>query len=524
MATASGSSGWSTTRPVSPSAHRLGGAAAVAGDLGHAGGRGLEEHDAEALLLEAAPPVAAAHGEHVGAAVERGQVVVGHPAEEVAPAPVPSAARRRGGARVAAAPAMATPSRRPVRASRSAASISTSKPLRGTSRLTPTTSGDVGGQAEARAGRRPARRRRGDEAVDVDAGRDDDARQRPAGGALGLGGRVAAGGDDQLGARAAPARAAARAAGQAAGHGDLGAVEHDAVRAAQRAGRAARAAAPGRARRARRRSRRPGGRCGGAGRAWAAAPARATRTTGTAGGVPPAAPSYGRGEHGDVVGRQPPPQLPEVRLDAADLGREVVGDEEVLHAPARRAGSSDGRDVRGGRRPSAACSREQRRRRRRRVASRAAGAPTPGSVAVADVAEHDEGVAPQLARVAIGDVPAAVAVEQLVVGRRRAARAAAPTPRRRRAVAAGSGSRRRRGGWAGTPPGSRRSRRCGRRARRGARRGNDARLCTSQARQRRASTTPGATMAPGRAAVEAAPARAAAVGDRCRRRRRAARR
>ena len=54
MATASGSCGWRTTRPGLAVDHRLGGAPAVAGDLGHAAGRGLEEHDAEALLLEAA--------------------------------------------------------------------------------------------------------------------------------------------------------------------------------------------------------------------------------------------------------------------------------------------------------------------------------------------------------------------------------------------------------------------------------------------------------------------------------------
>ena len=50
--------------------HRLGGAAAVARDLGHAGGGRLEEHDAEALLLQPTPPVPAEHGEDVAAAVE----------------------------------------------------------------------------------------------------------------------------------------------------------------------------------------------------------------------------------------------------------------------------------------------------------------------------------------------------------------------------------------------------------------------------------------------------------------------
>ena len=61
---------------------RLGGATAVPRDLGHAARRRLEEDDAEALLLEPAPAVAAQHGEHVAAAVERGQVVVGDATEE----------------------------------------------------------------------------------------------------------------------------------------------------------------------------------------------------------------------------------------------------------------------------------------------------------------------------------------------------------------------------------------------------------------------------------------------------------
>ncbi len=39
-----------------------------------------------------------------------------------------------------------------------------------------------------------------------------------------------------------------------------------------------------------------------------------------------------------------------------------------------------------------------------------------GVAAVADVAEHHQGVAPQLVGVAAGQVPAAVAGEQLVVG------------------------------------------------------------------------------------------------------------
>src|SRR5690606_17876137 len=45
--------------------HRLGGAAAVAGDLGHPGRGRLHEDDPEPLLLEAGPAVPAEHGVHV---------------------------------------------------------------------------------------------------------------------------------------------------------------------------------------------------------------------------------------------------------------------------------------------------------------------------------------------------------------------------------------------------------------------------------------------------------------------------
>ena len=65
------SSGLATTRPVTPSTTASAAPPDCAGHLRHAARRGLDEHDAEALLLEAAPPVAAQHGEHVGAAVQR---------------------------------------------------------------------------------------------------------------------------------------------------------------------------------------------------------------------------------------------------------------------------------------------------------------------------------------------------------------------------------------------------------------------------------------------------------------------
>ena len=43
------------------------------------------------------------------------------------------------------------------------------------------------------------------------------------------------------------------------------------------------------------------------------------------------------GEHREPVGRQPPPPLPQQRLDPADLRREVVRDEQVLHRRRSRA-------------------------------------------------------------------------------------------------------------------------------------------------------------------------------------------
>ena len=48
-------------------------------------------------------------------------------------------------------------------------------------------------------------------------------------------------------------------------------------------------------------------------------------------GVELGRPLVGAGEHGEGPRWQSPPPLPQERLDAADLGREVVGDEEVLH-------------------------------------------------------------------------------------------------------------------------------------------------------------------------------------------------
>ena len=131
--------------------HRLVGPPAAPGHLGHPGRRRLEEDDAESLLLESEPPVAAGHGEHVGGTVEPGQVVVVHPAEEPHGRPRrPDEPPEPG--RVRPSPAMATvrPGNDGSRAA--AAAIRTSIPLRGTSRLMLTTRGPPGGSPhEARA-------------------------------------------------------------------------------------------------------------------------------------------------------------------------------------------------------------------------------------------------------------------------------------------------------------------------------------------------------------------------------------
>ena len=51
-------------------------------------------------------------------------------------------------------------------------------------------------------------------------------------------------------------------------------------------------------------------------------------------GVEPLGAAVGAREDGEAVGRQAPPPLPEHRLDPADLRREVVRDEQVLHGRA----------------------------------------------------------------------------------------------------------------------------------------------------------------------------------------------
>ena len=114
-----------------------------------------------------------------------------------------------------------------------------------------------------------------------------------------------------------------------------------------------------------------------------------------------------RGEHGGALGGEPAPQLPQVRLDAAELGREVVGDEQVLHPAAPRAARRS--------RAQRACSASRSSSPARRTGE--TGERPRDRRGSADVAEGHQGVAAQVAGVAVGDVPAAVAGQQLVVGR-----------------------------------------------------------------------------------------------------------
>ena len=178
-ATASGSSGSLTTSAGLAVLDRLGRPAAVPGHRRHAAGRRFQKHDAEALLLQAGPAGPAAHGEEVGAAVQQRQVPFGDVAEQtyrrpgppdqlVEPEAIPTGAgdgHRQVGV---------------VRPSLAAARMRVSIPLRGTSRLTLTTSWPPAGKAEMGPGRRLVDGRQGPEPVGVHPGRDLDHRRETA--------------------------------------------------------------------------------------------------------------------------------------------------------------------------------------------------------------------------------------------------------------------------------------------------------------------------------------------------------
>ena len=166
--------------------------------------------------------------------------------------------------------------------------------------------------------------------------------------------------------------------------------------------------------------------------------------------VPPGRARVGGGEDRDVVGRQPAPQLPQVRLDPPDLGGKVVRQQDVAHC--RLCLAAAGPDLADGAMPSGRARPAPRRtydrarpgrapkgRRRggqgprwgRPRARPGLGAERPtrhgpaavrpgrrgtasvstrpgGERAVGRVGQGDQGIAAQVPGVASGDVPAAV--------------------------------------------------------------------------------------------------------------------
>ena len=165
---------------------RLGSAARLAGDLRHPARRGLDEHDAEALLLQPAPPGAAGHGEHVAAPVQRraGRSLATRPRKRTGA--LRSAARRRRRRSSRPPPEIASTRSGRRGASRATASMATSKPLRGTSREIDTISSPSVGRPKCAAGGEPFVGVERAEALGVDAGRHDGHGQLVLGGALGL--------------------------------------------------------------------------------------------------------------------------------------------------------------------------------------------------------------------------------------------------------------------------------------------------------------------------------------------------
>ena len=176
--------------------------------------------------------------------------------------------------------------------------------------------------------------RQGSEPVGVDTAGHDGDRQLAPGGMFTLGRRIPAGGDDLAGATQRVGECLL-GSGEPPGHRDLGAVQHEVVGKLQRR--------PDQAERD-----------GGVDDDEVGAEVlgqfvdlmdhpRVREQHGLAGpfdAVGLAGVELGRariraGEHGERLGRQPAPPLPQQRLDPADLRRKVVGDEQVLHAWAR---------------------------------------------------------------------------------------------------------------------------------------------------------------------------------------------
>ena len=186
--------------PGDPVDDRLVGTAAVPRDLGHSACRRLEEDDAEALLLEAAPAIAAQHREDVAGGVDRRQVVVGDSTEEPH--------RRLLLGRDAFEPlAVASPARdrdlevgpRGDEARRGLEQRV--EPLPGDEPAHADDHAAVGVETEPASDVGSLVRREGTEALGVDTRRHDHDRQRASRRSLGLERGVAAGGDDHCAPR-----------------------------------------------------------------------------------------------------------------------------------------------------------------------------------------------------------------------------------------------------------------------------------------------------------------------------------
>ena len=370
-------------------------------------------------------------------------------------------------------------------------------PLRGTSRLTLSTSGPAAG--------RPSRARV--LARSMGASGTKRVVSTP-GGTWAIGGRssppsaaslrfgIAAGGDEQGGLSEHPA-----SSGRVPGRRP-GTVTSEpcstAAYGSPRPDRSARAAGPDRGPRPRPRPRRPGAGPGGPAPGSGAGPAPGSARSGT-----PAPGQRGRRRRAGVVSTVTSSggsrRHSSHRYDwmPADLGGEVVGDEQVAghgygparrrvgpaHAGTARAAVISARPPVGRGRASRARSRSggpggpppTRRgparwdRRQPRALTRAAM--TAGVGRVAGVTQHDQGVAPHVARFSARDVPPAHQLHQAARRRRPAGRGRPPT--------AGRPARRRGGGCVpsgqavdrDTPSGSRRTRRGGRRGPPGTRAG-----------------------------------------------------
>ena len=142
------------------------------------------------------------------------------------------------------------------------------------------------------------------------------------------------------------------------------------------------------------------------------------------GGIPGLGSVVRGGVHDDVVGGQTPPQLPEVVLDAADLRREVVGDEQVPdHARTLRprdlvadlerlvVGEFVGhRNAEPTGDPHGVSPQHHRRVPQVTLDNRSDGRGRPGHIA-----EHEERIATQVVGVTVRDVPTPESGQEFVV-------------------------------------------------------------------------------------------------------------